>query len=87
MLLTFKNAALDMWPAWVCFGQDSSVLSIPRPVLNRTTLNPAQIGSVASPKGVFLQVWPEVPGGLPVCNSTGGVLVEMPKIPPGKTKA
>jgi hypothetical protein len=56
-------------------------------VPNQTTTNPAQTGTVASPKGVFLKVWPDFSAdtGKP-CNNTGGVLVEMPKIPPGKTK-
>jgi invasion protein IalB len=45
--------------------------------------------TVASPKGVFLQIWPQVPDDLKYtsCNNTGGVLVEMPTIPAGKTKA
>jgi hypothetical protein len=58
------------------------VLSLP----NQTRTNPAQTGTVASSKGVFLRVWPQRPGDWTFCNNTGGVLVEMPTIPPGKTK-
>ncbi|GBF90385.1 hypothetical protein Rsub_02491 [Raphidocelis subcapitata] len=45
-------------------------------------------GTAPSPKGVFMQVWSVFPEDYDYdsCNNTGGVLVELPKINPGKVK-
>ncbi|GBF96588.1 hypothetical protein Rsub_09334 [Raphidocelis subcapitata] len=47
------------------------------------------VGNVALPAGVFIQVWPQqdyiniIPTS---CNNTGGISIELPKIGPGKIK-
>ena len=86
--LALLTKSTYLWPAWACLRQHESHSNCFKPVPDPTSFDP-QTGTVSSPKGVVLQIWANFPfdgSADPDCNNTGGVLVEMPTIPPGKTK-